>query len=51
MHAVAALSASLVGLVHVAEPYFEDEALSEVGYVFESIVSFSDLLLLIILID
>ncbi|KAE9369944.1 hypothetical protein N431DRAFT_345678 [Stipitochalara longipes BDJ] len=39
MHAVASIFTSLRNLYHLAEPYFEDECLSEVGYTFESLMN------------
>jgi hypothetical protein len=39
MHAVAALFAVLADKHHVGEPYFEDRAVAEVGFGFESAVS------------
>jgi hypothetical protein len=39
MHAIAALFAVLADKPHVGEPYFEDQAVAEVGFGFESAVS------------
>jgi hypothetical protein len=39
MHAVAALFAVLADKPGVGEPYFEDQAVAEVGFGFESAVS------------
>jgi hypothetical protein len=44
MHAVAALFASLDNKPEIGEPYFEEQALAEVGFGFETTVSLQTLL-------